>query len=86
MYIAKVNRLATAIFQLNLFTTEYTLSSSTMIKALKVMVTRFANESLKRAMHQNIIKPPWKILFQTQIRKVFNDRDLPFCKVLYSGG
>lgn len=82
MYKIKVNKEATNIFQLNLLTTEYTFNSSTIIKDEKVIVTMFTNESLKNAIHQNIIRPPWKILFHTQIKNVLKDSDLPFCKVL----
>ena len=86
IYSISVKKLATNIFQLNLFTTEYTFKSSTIIRDVNVIVTILTNESLKKAIHQNMMTPPWNILCHTHIRNVLNDKDLPFCKVLYRGG
>ena len=58
MYRSSVTNEATPIFQLNLLTTEYTFKSSTIIKELNVIVTMFANDSLKYAIQENIIIPP----------------------------
>ena len=69
-----------------LLTSEYTLSSSVMIKAVNVIVIMLVNDSLKTINAESIITQPWNIDFQTHIKKVFVDSERPFCRVLYSGG
>jgi hypothetical protein len=56
------------------------------ISALKVMVTMFVKGSLKYMTDANMITQPWKIDFQSQIRKVLVERERPFWRVLYRGG
>ena len=63
-------------------TSEYTLRSSMMMRAEKVMVTMFVKDSLKKITDANIITHPWNIDFQSQMRKVLVLRDLPFYRVL----
>jgi hypothetical protein len=48
------------------------------ISALKVMVTMFVKGSLKYMTDANMITQPWKIDFQSQIRKVLVERERPF--------
>jgi len=52
-----------------------------MIKAVKVIVTRFVNDSLKNMIVPSMIMAPWKTDFQNQIKNVLVDKDLPFWSV-----
>jgi hypothetical protein len=64
-----------------------------MTRAVKVMVTMLVNGSLKNIKVESMITHPyklkldghrkitWKIDFQTHRRKVFVERERPFCKV-----
>ena len=49
--------------------------------AVKVMVTMFVNGSLKKNRAESMITQPWNIDFHTQIRKVLEESERPFCKV-----
>ena len=53
-----------------------------MMSAENVMVTMFVNDSLKNMTDASMITHPWKIDFQSQMRKVLVLRDLPFYRVL----
>lgn len=48
------------------------------MSALNVMVTMFVNDSLKSTTVPSMITQPWNMDFQSQIRKVFALRLLPF--------
>jgi hypothetical protein len=49
-----------------------------MISAEKVIVTMLVKDSLKNITVASMITQPWKIDFQSQIKKVLVDSDLPF--------
>lgn len=57
-----------------------------MTRAVKVIVTMFAKESLKKMTAPSMMIPPWKIDLNVQIKKVLAESTLPFCKVAYKGG
>jgi hypothetical protein len=57
-----------------------------MTRAVKVMVTMLANESLKKMTAPNMMIPPWKIDLKVQMRNVLAESTLPFYRVAYKGG
>jgi len=61
-----------------LLISENTFKSSMQINALKVMVTMFAKESLKKMIEVSKITEPWYRDFQTQMQKVLKLSALPF--------
>ena len=58
------------------------MRSSVIIRAVKVMVMILVKGSLKTIRAESMITQPWKIDFQTQIRKVLVERERPFWRVL----
>jgi len=53
-----------------------------MIRALKVIVTMFVNDSLLNMMTEpSIITQAWKMDFHIHIKKVLVDSTRPFCRV-----
>ena len=52
------------------------------MRAEKVIVTMFVKGSLKNITVASMITQPWKIDFQSHMRKVFVDRERPFYRVL----
>ena len=62
------------------------MSSSVKIRAENVIVTMFVKDSWKNMMVPSIIVQPWNVDLKNQMRKVFTERERPFCKVAYNGG
>jgi len=56
------------------------------IKAVKVIITMLAKESLNMNRPSIRIKVPWKMDFHNQMQKVLTFMERPFYIVLYKGG